>query len=174
MIDLIANEILISGHILRTNNVSRIAEQLGYRPLLILTALYRGTKSKKLIYDKKTDTIIQGDDIDLPNLQTTESIAELRELVEEFMVYTNDNETDITTDELLMFIGGLPELHIKIILFTSKKLTTYEVADPKDKKSVYTFITLKENLDKQWGKKQFDAKKSKARKFADKVLKEKK
>ena len=172
MIDQIANELLVASKILGSNNVSHIAQEIGYRPMLIITALYRAGKSGKFTYDKKSDTITPGGDIAYEQLQLTEGMSELVELVEEFITYMNEEEKDMTYDELIMLLGGVPELHIKMVAFTSNKLTTYDYADPKDKKSVYTFITRKENAEKQWGSKQFNAKKSKARKFSEQVIKE--
>lgn len=173
MIDQIANELLIASRIMHTNVVSTIASEIGYRPMLIITALYKGTEDGKFAYHKKSDTITQGEDIDVDNLLVTEAMRELIDMIEQFIYFQNTKEeTDMTTDELMMLIGGVPDLHLKMAVHLSKKLSTYEIADPKDKKSVYTFITLTENVDKKWGTKQFNAKKAKARKFADKAIKE--
>ena len=101
-------------------------------------------------------------------------MAELVGLTEQFMRYMNAEEKDMSTAELVMWLGGVPELHIKMAVLLSDKLTTYEYTPPKDKKSVYTFITLKVNAEKQWGKKQFDAANSKASKLAAKNAKVKK
>ncbi len=169
MIDQIANEVMIASMLMHTNNVSRIAEQIGYRPMLIITALYRAGELGKFTYNKKQDTIQISEDVDLDNLAVTEAMTELVDLMEQFMTYLNAEEKDMSIEELVMLLGGVPDLHIKIAAHVSKRLTTYELAQPKDKKSVYTFITLKENVEKQFGKKQFDATKSKARKLADKA-----
>jgi hypothetical protein len=169
MIDQIANELMLSSMLMHTNNVSRIAEQIGYRPMLIITALYRAGDQGKFTYNKKQDTISISEDVSLGNLALTEAMTELTGLMEEFMLYLNREEKDMTVEEMQMLLAGVPDLHIKIAAYASDKLTTYELAQPKDKKSVYTFITLKENVDKQWGKKQFDNTKSKARTLADKV-----
>jgi hypothetical protein len=169
MIDQIANELMLASMLMHTNNVSRIAEEIGYRPLLIITALYRGVEQGKLVYNKKQDTIQIQEGVEVDSLALTEAMTELIDLVEQFMVYMNAEEKDMSLEELQMLLAGVPILHIKIAAHMSQKLTTYELAQPKDKKSVYTFITLKENVDKQWGKKQFDATKSKARKLADRA-----
>jgi hypothetical protein len=169
MIDQIANELMLSIMLMHTNNVSRIAEEIGYRPLLIITALYRGVEQGKLVYNKKQDTIQIQEGVEVDSLALTEAMTELIDLVEQFMVYMNAEEKDMSLEELQMLLAGVPILHIKIAAHMSQKLTTYELAQPKDKKSVYTFITLKENVDNQWGKKQFDATKSKARKLADRA-----
>ena len=168
MLDSIANELMIASRLLKTNNISHIAGEIGYRPVLIITALDKGIETGKLAYNKKKDTITISADVEVEKLAVTEAMTELIELIEQFMGYRNAEGTDMTVDELMMLLGGTPDLHIKIAAYVSDKLTTYEYAQPKDKKSVYTFVTLKENADKQWGSKQFDAKKSKARKLADK------
>lgn len=174
MIDEIANEILIASRIMHTNVVSTIAQEIGYRPMLIITALYKGTEDGKFTYNKKRDTITQGEGVDVDNLLVTEAMRELIDMINQFMHYQNTKEeTDMTIDELAMLIGGIPDLHLKMAVRLSKKLSTYEIADPKDKKSVYTFITLTENLDKKWGKKQFNAKKTKARKHVDRASRKK-
>lgn len=172
MIDQIANEIIITSGLLHTNNVSRIAEQLGYRPMLIITALHKAGDDGKFSYHQKSDTIKISEDVEADKLQCTEATTELSELIEVFMGYLNRDEKDMSVEELQMMLGGVPDFHIRLAVHISDKLDTYEFADPKDKKSVYTFITLKENLDKKFGTKQFDEKQSKARKFADRVVKE--
>ena len=169
MIDQIANELMIASQLMHTNNVSRIAEQIGYRPMLIITALYRAGEQGKFTYNEKQDTMQICEGVELDDLALTEAMTELIDLIEQFMFYLNAKEKDMSIEELQMLLAGVPDLHIKIAAHMSKKLTTYELAQPKDKKSVYTFITLKENVDKQWGKKQFDNTKSKARTLADQV-----
>lgn len=169
MIEQIGNELMLASQIMHTNNVSRIAEEIGYRPMLIIAALYKAGEQGKFTYNKKQDTMQIQEGVELDNLSLTEAMTELIDLIEQFMVYMNAEEKDMSIEELQMLLAGVPILHIKIAAHMSKKLTTYELAQPKDKKSVYTFITLKENAEKQWGKKQFDASKSKARKLANKA-----
>lgn len=165
MIDQIANELIIASQIKHTNSVSALATDLGYQPILIMNALYAGEKAGKFSYIQKKDIIIIGEDVNVDSLDITDGLRDSREQVEIFFANLNDHEKDMWVDELHHnFISALPELHLQIAIHTSKKLATYELADPKDKKSKYTFITLKENLDKQWGKKQFDTSKAKKRK----------
>lgn len=171
MIDQIANEVIIASQLLHTNNVSRIAEQIGYRPMLIITALYKAGDDGKFTYNKKTDTISIAEDVEVGSLNCTEAITELSGLIEDFTYYLNREEKDMSIEELEMMIGGVPRLHIEMAIFISKNLTSYELTDPKDKKSTYTFVTLQENADKKFGTKQFDAGQSKARRFADQVAK---
>lgn len=161
MIDQIANELIIASQVKHTNSVSALAADLGYQPILIMNALNSGEKAGKFSYIKKKDIIIIGEDVNIDTLAISDGLADSREQVEIFISDLNDLEKDIWIDELHHdFIPGLPELHLQIAIHTSKKLATYELSDPKDKKSKYTFITLKENLDKQFGKKQFETKKN--------------
>lgn len=171
MIDKIANEIILASVILKTNNVSKIASELGYQPILLLNALFEGERSGKFVYVKKKDLINISEDVEIEALAVTEGIMENLEQIELFIANENSIETDMSFDELRSFIPMCPELHVNIALKVSDKLATYEYADPKDKESVYTFITLKENIDKVWGAKQFDPKKSLASKAARKAAK---
>lgn len=155
VIDSIANELVIASLVKHTNNVSALASELGYKPLLIMNALYDGDRSGKFKYDSKKDIITIDSEVEAEKLAVTESLSDLREQIEQFIYNINLLEKDMSIEEMQMFLPGTPVLHIKMCIYTSEKLTTYDLADKKDKKSVYTFVTLKENADKQYGKKQF-------------------
>lgn len=172
LLDQIGNELMIASQIMGTNNVSNIANEIGYRPIIIIASLYRANENGKFTYNEKRDTITISEDVNVDSLDVSETMRDLIEILEQFFTYMNGQEKDMTIEELMMLLGGTPELHIKLAVRVSDKLTTYELTDPKDKKSSYTFVTLKENVDKEWGRKQFDAKKSKARRFADKKIKD--
>lgn len=164
MVDGIANEIILASLELHTNNISKIATELGYQPILIMNGLFAGEKAGKFVYDKKHDLIKNiSEDLIIDQLSITEGLTESMEQIELFMEAENSIEVDLTIDEIRKFIPMFPELHMRIALRVNRKLVTYDLADPKDAKSVYTFITLKENADKLWGKKQFDVKKAKKR-----------
>jgi len=160
MIDKIANELIIASVIERTNQVQVLAEKIGYQPIVILNALARGEKADKLVYVRKKNIIKINKDVEVGLLAITEYLGESRDMIEEFITNQNAREVDISFEELRTFIPMLPELHLKIALYTSKLLGSYEVADPVDKESVYTFYSLKENVSKRWGEKQFDKKQS--------------
>lgn len=168
MFDELANELILASVLLKTNNINVIAEQIGYKPLLITTALYRGNDTGKFVWNKKKNIIQISEDVEIDSLVATDGMNELVNVIEEFMLYVNREEKDQSIEEMQMWLGGTPELHVRMAAKLSKKLSTYEGADPKDKQNVYTFITLNENLDKKWGLKQFDPKNSKAAKLAKK------
>lgn len=162
MVDEIANELIIASQVEHTNQVSKLAEKLGYQPILIMNALYAGEKVGKFTFVPKKDIIKIDGDVDIANLAVTTGLSESREQVEQFIANINEEEKDMWIDELHhSFIPGLPETHLKIVVFTSPKLATYKLTDPKDKESTYEFVTLKENAAKQFGKKQFDTSKKK-------------
>lgn len=170
MIDQLANELIITSHLLGTNNIDLIGQEIGYRPLLITNGLYRGQEAGKFVWDKKKNIIVISEDVAVEELDVTEGIRELAEQIEIFITYlNNDTQTDMTLEEMMMFLGGTPTLHIRMAAFVSPKLTTYDIADPKDKESVYTFVTLKENAEQEFGRKQFDASKAKVSKRAKKT-----
>ena len=169
MIDRIINEIIIASRIMKTNSVSTIASDLGYQPILIINALFKGERDGKWVYLKKKDIIKISEDVAVDSLVVTDGLIESREMIEEFIANENSIEVDMSFDELRGFIPMLPELHLKIALYTSDKIYEYEYADPKDKDSVYKFYTLAENKDKLWGAKQFNEDKSLANKAARKI-----
>lgn len=74
----------------------------------------------------------------------------------------NATENDIEDGMLQSWCRGLKPCEIEMALTLLEKqniITSYELADPKDKKSVYKFYTLAVNIGKVWGTKQFKAKK---------------
>lgn len=155
MIDGLTNELIIASKVLGTNNVTKIAEEIGYKPLIIMNALWSGDTNGKFKYNKKKDNITLSPDLEPELLSVSEAMNELIDQLELFTTFRNKEERDETVGDIVAFLGGTPELHIKIAVFASKKLTSYTLADPKDKKSKYTFVTLKENADKQFGTKAF-------------------
>lgn len=158
MIDQITNELIIASRLLHTNNVNAIAGEIGYKPMLIINALSHGVEVGKLTYNKKKGIIKISEGVESEHLSVTESMNELIEQLELFARYRNAEGKDDAINDIMAFLPGTPELHIKIAVFVSKKLDNYDLADPKDKQSVYTFVTLKENVKKQFGLKQFDTK----------------
>lgn len=170
-VNLVANEIIIASQILHTNNINTIASELGYQPLVILNALYVADRDGKITWIKKKDIFKIHETVEIEALAVSEYMNETREQLELFLEAQNSIEKDITLEDVHAFLPQVPELHLKIAISRSTKLATYELSDPKDKESVYTFLTLAENLDKKWGTKQFDADNSRAKKHANRVAK---
>jgi hypothetical protein len=155
----IANEMLIAKEVMKTNSVDTVAAQLGYSPMLIVNALYQGERDGKLAYNRKQKTFTAAEGTEVSALSLGEEFttagdfnigAELAQLIANL----NSEETDMSAEELMGWLG-ISDVRVKMLAFVNSKLAMYDLADLKDRKSVYTFITLKENVDKRWGEKQF-------------------
>lgn len=164
--DRIANELLIAREVMHTNNVDRIAEVLRYSPILIINALYEGERSGKLVYHRKQKTIDVGEGVEVKSLALTSEFMDagsginISEQIEQLIRNLNSDQTDMSAEELSTWLPGSSDVHVKMLAYVNPNLATYEFADPKDKESVYTFITLEENKLRRWGEKQFDSKRS--------------
>lgn len=68
------------------------------------------------------------------------------------------NEKDLDEATFTGWCTGYPQHDVLIVtnlLIDERKLATYELTDPNDLKSTYTFYTLFENLENMWGRKYF-------------------
>lgn len=155
MLDGIVNELMVASHILHTNNVTRIASELGYQPLLIMNALSEGNRRGTFAYNRKRDTLDIAEGIEVDRLGLSEGVRDLGEQLAIFIGDMNSRESDLWIRRLAEFVPGTTELQIQLAVHSNPDLTTYDLPDPRDKKSVYRFITLTANADKQWGSKQF-------------------
>lgn len=173
MLDGIVNELIVSTKLLNTNNVTRIASELGYQPLLVINALSEGNRLGKFVYHRKHDTIDPTEGLAIDKLAVSENMRELGEQLAVFVADMNSREQDIWIVRLTEFVPGTTELQIRLAVHSNADIAEYDLQDPRDKKSIYKFLTLTENLDKQWGAKQFieppkNKKSKKAARKADK------
>lgn len=171
MIDEIVNELLVSTQLLTTNNVTRIATEIGYQPLLIMNALSEGNRRGAFKYDMKKDTIDPAEGIEFDKLALTDGTRELGNQLAILISDLNSREQDIWIKRLSEFVPGVTELQLRLAVYSNPDITEYDAQDPRDKKSIYTFITRTDNADKLWGTKQFidppvKAKRKAARKAA--------
>jgi len=158
----IANEMLIAKEVMKTNSVDTIAAQLGYSPMLIINALYQGERDGKLTYNRKQKTFAATEGTDIAALAPGEEFLiagdfNVGEELEQLVRNLNSEQTDISAEELMGWLG-ISDVRVKMMAFINPRLAMYDLADLKDRKSIYTFITLKENADKRWGETQFKAK----------------
>ncbi len=149
----ILNEMAILSEVKQTNSVPYLQELLGYQPLMIHNAITQGLEDGTVASFKRKNGAIEFTD------KTRQPVTKNNEMmgdeIEYFVREANAREWDITIDELQLQLLTPVDTHIRIAIYANPKLTTYELADPKQKKSVYTFVTLTDNKDKQFGKKQF-------------------
>jgi hypothetical protein len=142
-------------------SVSTLASNLGYQPLLIMNGLAYGNEIGLFHYKQKKDKIIKGKN---PwQYEVSSYIRQLAYNVRVVVVRENNREMDVSLDmlEQSWLTTTLPA-HLKLairILEYSGEFITYELSDPDDLASLYTFITLKQNIDRNWGLKQFKQKK---------------
>lgn len=91
--------------------------------------------------------------------------GEAIENIEDQLVYAfgqlGKKEADLDETEITNWLAGYIARDQLIAVkhaIETKKLATYELTDPKDLKSTYTFYTLYENGEQQWGKNRFKVK----------------
>lgn len=158
---MIDNEILIAGHVMHTNNVEAIAAELNYSPLLIINALYSAERAGKIAFDRKHKTFTVSEGVEVELLAPTDEFLNvggginLSDEVEALISNLNGDGKDMSAQELSLWIPGSSVVRVKMLALLNRNLTTYDMTDPKDRKSVYTFLTLKDNAAKQFGAKQF-------------------
>lgn len=158
---LIANEIAILSRIKQTNSMDTISAELNYPVMFIINALEHGQRQGKFTYDKQKRLITVDPELDVFNLAVTDDTASLSNEIEIYAGVENQREQDTTVEELHYEWLGAPMGNIRVAVAKSPRLEAYDLSDPKDKANVYTFITLKENFDKQWGKKKLVARSDK-------------
>lgn len=136
--------------------ISRIASELGYSPLFIIEALHLGEIEGDFKRDEEKDTLV---DVQWPErVSSSELLDDLYESIHKVVGYFNAKEMDIEEGLMWQWLNGVRPLMIEFTiddLVMGDKIAKYDLTDPKDEKSVYTFLTLPENKDKQWGRKQF-------------------
>jgi hypothetical protein len=142
-------------------SVSELASSLGYQPLLIMNGLAYGNDMGLFHYKQKEDKITKGKN---PwRYQVSGNIRRLAYNVQALVTRENNREMDVSLDVLEQsWLPATSSTHLRLavrILEYSGEFITYELSDPDDLASLYTFITLKQNIDKNWGVKQFKQKK---------------
>ena len=150
------NELAILSHIMRTNSIDALQEIVGIPPLQLHNILTQAQADGKIKYNRKKSNFTLDADIDLPNLAVTDGMSQFIEEVELYVADANDRNSDITTDQLALAAGMRDDTLIRLAVFRSDKLASYDLSPKNDKKTVYTFVTLKDNLTHQWGKKQLE------------------
>jgi len=126
--------------------------------------LYEGERLGKFKWDRKKGILTVDYEVLANKPAVMESTLDLCHTIEELIRNLNSDEKDMSFEELFInWLPGVAEMHVRMAVRVSQLLTTYELTDPKDKESTYTFITLAENLSKEWGRKQFNVSKKKAK-----------
>lgn len=148
---------IVKAHKLHPDwTISRIASELGYSPLFIIEALHLGEEHGDFKRDEEKDMLVDVQWLD--RVSSSEQLDSIYESVHNVVSYFNAKEMDIEEGLMWQWLNGVRPLMIEFTiddLVMGGKIVKYDLTDPKDEKSVYTFLTLPENKDKQYGRKQF-------------------
>lgn len=153
------NELAIISHLSKSNSLSYLQGITGMSPLMLHNCMVQAERDGKIKYDRKHANFQLDEEVALNKLAITESTANFVEAIEYFIAEANDRESDITIDELQNLTGMADDILIRLAVFKSPLLSSYELSPVGDKETVYTFVTLTENADRQWGLKQLKPKK---------------
>jgi hypothetical protein len=152
--------------------ISELAARLMFSPIFIINALDLAEQMELLQRkkDKKgglTEILEAVVPFKWENLEGNEFGTDNKRVQDEILravASANVDENDVEDGTLQAWCRGLKPCEIELaITFLTRQniLADYELADPGDKKSVYTFHSLATNVSNQWGIKQFKAKKAK-------------
>ena len=168
----IAMQIAAAHELYPKETISELAGRLMLSPIFIINALDEG-ESMELFVRKKnkkgelTDKIELTSNITWDQLEGSEFGPENVRLQNEIIwaiASANTEQNDIEAGSLMAWCRGIKPLEIEVALkylHEQNVLASYMMADPKDKKSVYTFYSLGVNVSNKWGQKQFKAKTTK-------------
>lgn len=160
----------------KIKNCYTIGTDMGATPITAYNAFFKGeqmglftvVRNKKGQLDKLEVSDEQYASIANSHDMFGENIASLADTIVEYVSNINTLEKDIELGELNAVITGNPAspvppavMFAALRLATERHLTDYTIADSKDKKSSYRFLTLKGNEVHKWGKKQLERNKKK-------------
>lgn len=159
----LANQLSVLAELHPEMTVSELAAALAISPIFVVNALAVGVREKMFEHDQPEDMI----KITSP-MEFGKSIdifgPEIDRIAEEILVTIenlNVKEEDIEEGKLISWCRGIRPSAVEIALFALERtgyIAKYDLKDPKDEKSVYTFYTLPDNADNFWGLKQFKEK----------------
>lgn len=146
--------------------ISELANRLMMSPILIINALEEGESMEFFVRkrDKKgnlTEELETVSPIDWGNMAGNEFGSEIVRFQNEILraiASANSEKNDIEDGTLQAWCRGVKPCAIELALRYLQEqniISNYQMADPSDKKSVYTFHTLKVNESEKWGSKQF-------------------
>jgi DNA-binding MarR family transcriptional regulator len=141
--------------------ISDLAHRLMYSPVFVINALDEGEKMELFSRIKGEDKLIATTPVDYQTMMGLEFGTEQTRIQNELLraiASANKDEDDVEEGTLQAWCRGIRPSDIELALHTLQKIdfvSKYELANPKDKESKYTFYTLRINEGKEWGLKQF-------------------
>lgn len=156
----LARQMAVFSYTDGTKNVGSIAQLSGLSALLVTNAIFEGERLGLFTVQRdkhKTIEKINVSDEQFEGIAITKgNFGEaVDNLVDEICAFVRDRNSVERDAELysLQLLARAPELMFSTAIEIIRRMddiTIYDFADPKDKKSVYTFLTLTENKDKGW------------------------
>jgi hypothetical protein len=157
----IAYQVAIMHELHPKETISEIATRLMYSPLFIINALDEGEKMELFSRVKGEDTLIANAPVDYQSmlgLDFGQENVRLQNEILRVIASANADKNDVEEGTLMNWCRGIKPADIEIALHVLKQvefIVSYELTDPKDKKSKYTFYSLRINEGNMWGTKQF-------------------
>lgn len=159
-------QIAVMHELYPKDTISEIASKLALSPIFIINALDEGERMEffKRKRDKKgglTEVLETIAPVDWQSLEGDEFGPDYERVQTEIMVAVanaNRDEQDLELGTIMAWCRGINPSAVEValaFLYHKVMLGRYELADPADAKSKYTFYTLRDNGINQWGKKQF-------------------
>lgn len=137
---------------------SEIAQELMYPTLFMINAVREGERMELFKEIKEDDKLMLISPPDMQPAAFGEEIELLQLMIHIFLKNIEQDEEDIELGQLRFWLRGVRESAIDIALLAMKNtgsVEEYDITDPRDPESTYQFLTLRQNLGKTWGMKQF-------------------
>lgn len=157
----IAMQIAVMHELHPKETISELADRLMYSPIFIINALDEGDKMELFTRVKNTDTLVATSPIDYSTVMGMEFGTENVRIQNEILRVigsANNDKMDVEDGTLHLWLRGIRPSEVEIALHILQKMdfvTKYELSNPADKKTKYSFYTLRINEGKKWGAKQF-------------------
>lgn len=154
----IAYQLAILHKMYPKNTIDELAAHLMLSPIFVINALKEGERLELFTRKKGSDVIKGSTDIDYDELELGAEISRLNNEIVRVVAEANETKEDVEAKTLEFWCRGINPMALEMavhVLTTIGVIASYELSDPKDKKSVYTFLTIGGNEKKQWGAKQF-------------------
>jgi len=157
-VEIVARQIALVKQLHPDWKIAQIAHYIYLPQLIIINALYKGVEMELFEWVREKDQIKLASTDWYAGGSLGNDIDYLADTILSLITHNNAREQDIALDQLAHWATGINPMGQELAVFklgTTKKITSYKIADKDDQASVYEFITLPANLDKRWGSKQF-------------------
>jgi hypothetical protein len=157
----IAMQIAVMHELYPKDTISELAQRLMYSPIFVINALDEGEKMELFTRLKDEDKIIASVPVDYTTMMGLEFGSEQTRIQNEILrviASANQDEQDVESGTLQMWLRGIRPGDVELALHILQKvdfIVQYDLANPKDLKTNYTFYCLRINEGKNWGLKQF-------------------